>query len=334
MKALVLTGPASFSYRETPTPVPAPDEVLIRVRACSICGSDVHGCLGTNGRRIPPVIMGHEASGVIEQLGTDVQNWNVGDRVTFDSTQYCGNCSNCRKGMTNLCLNRRIVGVACSDYKMNGAMAEYIAVKAHTLYPIPDMVSFEEACLIEPLSVGLHAVALSELKADASVVIIGDGTIGLMTLEAVLAAGAAHVNIVGHHPERFRHYARHRQVVPVRAIPEADFYHADFVFDTVGNGETLTDAFSYVRTGGTIVCIGNYAVTADFPLQECIVRQIRVFGSYSSAGEYPLGLRLIQDKKVDLSPFLEHILPLSDGEMAFQELLDRKKRILKTILLP
>lgn len=167
MKALVFTAPHTFEYQDVPRPEPAPDEVLVEVKACAICGSDVHGSSGENGRRIPPLVMGHEASGTIAQLGEAVQSWAVGDRVTFDSTEYCGCCWFCTHGMHNLCAQRRIVGVACTEYRKNGAMAQYIAVKARTLYALPPTVSFEQGCLVEPFAVGMHAVLRSGLAARA-----------------------------------------------------------------------------------------------------------------------------------------------------------------------
>ena len=198
MKALVFTAPHTFEYRDVPRPEPAPDEVLVEVKACAICGSDVHGSSGENGRRIPPLVMGHEASGTIAQLGEAVQGWAVGDRVTFDSTEYCGHCWFCTHGMHNLCAQRRIVGVACTEYRKNGAMAQYIAVKARTLYALSPTVSFEQGCLVEPFAVGMHAVLRSGLAAGQTAAVIGDGTIGLMTLIAAKSEGAQ-VCISGHH---------------------------------------------------------------------------------------------------------------------------------------
>ena len=198
MKALVFTAPHTFEYRDVPRPEPAPDEVLVEVKACAICGSDVHGSSGENGRRIPPLVMGHEASGTIAQLGEAVQSWAVGDRVTFDSTEYCGHCWFCTHGMHSLCAQRRIVGVACTEYRKNGAMAQYIAVKARTLYALPPAVSFEQGCLVEPFAVGMHAVLRSGLAAGQTAAVIGDGTIGLMTLIAAKSQGAQ-VCISGHH---------------------------------------------------------------------------------------------------------------------------------------
>src|SRR5262245_40500816 len=121
MKALVLTEYKKFELQDVPVPELGGSDVLVRVKACGICGSDVHGMDGSSGRRRPPIIMGHEAAGVIERVGQGVSSWHVGDRVTFDSTIYCGECSYCRAGQINLCNNRRVLGVSCEDYRQHGA---------------------------------------------------------------------------------------------------------------------------------------------------------------------------------------------------------------------
>ena len=158
MKALTLTEYNHFEYGDAPEPGMDKGEVLIRVQACGICGSDVHGMDGSSGRRIPPIIMGHEASGIIETIGVGVEDWAPGDRVTFDSTVFCGKCANCQNGQVNLCEDRQVLGVSCGDYRRHGAYAELVAVPAHILYRVPEGMSFEEAAFAEPISVALHAV--------------------------------------------------------------------------------------------------------------------------------------------------------------------------------
>src|SRR5208283_2297898 len=131
MKALTLREYKKFSYEDVAVPEVGPDDVLVAVRACGICGSDVHGMDGSTGRRRPPIIMGHEAAGVIAKAGPGVAGWKAGDRVTFDSTIYCGRCEFCRRGQINLCNQRRVLGVSCEEYSQNGAFAEYVAVPQH-----------------------------------------------------------------------------------------------------------------------------------------------------------------------------------------------------------
>src|ERR1043165_5978855 len=179
MKALVLKEYKRFSFEDVPDPKPGPGEVLVAVRACGICGSDVHGMDGSTGRRQPPIIMGHEAAGIIAATGKAVHGWDPGDRVTFDSTIYCGQCEFCRRGWINLCEKRRVLGVSCEEYRQNGAMAEIVAVPEHILHRLPNGLSFEQAALTEPFAIALHAVRRANITGKAAAVIVGAGMIGL-----------------------------------------------------------------------------------------------------------------------------------------------------------
>src|SRR5579862_3190279 len=158
MKALLLSSYRHLELADLPTPQPRSDEVLIRVAACGICGSDVHGYDGSSGRRIPPLVMGHEAAGVVAEVGEGVHQFSVGDRVTFDSTVYCGDCQYCQAGEVNLCDNRQVVGVSCGDYRRHGAFAEYVVIPERIVYRLPDELSFTEAAMLEAVAVALHAV--------------------------------------------------------------------------------------------------------------------------------------------------------------------------------
>ena len=149
MKALLLTEYMNLQVTELAEPEIGAADVLVRVRACGICGSDVHGLDGRTGRRIPPLVMGHEAAGTIEAIGRDVRGWRAGDRVTFDSTISCGECYYCQRGEINLCDRREVLGVSCGDYRRHGAFAEYVAVPARILYRLPGGLPFEHAAMIE-----------------------------------------------------------------------------------------------------------------------------------------------------------------------------------------
>src|SRR5579862_2196024 len=144
MKALLLSKYNHFEFADLPEPSPGPDEVLVRVAACGICGSDVHGYDGSSGRRIPPIVMGHEAAGTIVEVGSRVQGLLQGDRVTLDSTVYCGQCANCLRGQMNLCDQRQVLGVSCGEYRRAGAFAEYVAAPARIVHKLPDSISFPE----------------------------------------------------------------------------------------------------------------------------------------------------------------------------------------------
>ena len=163
MKALVLTAPSEFSYDTAfPDPIPGAGEVLVKIKACGICGSDIHGMDGRSGRRQMPIVMGHEAAGEIIEVGEGVTDWKVGERVTFDSTEYCGECEECQAGYVNLCPDRKVLGVSPGSYRRHGCFAEKIVLPERILYHIPDALSFEKAAFAEPVAIALHAVNLAD----------------------------------------------------------------------------------------------------------------------------------------------------------------------------
>src|SRR5438105_5235112 len=182
MKALLLSNYRQLEITEVPTPSPGPDEVLVHVKACGICGSDVHGYDGSSGRRIPPIIMGHEAAGTVEAMGSHVSGIRVGDRVTFDSTIYCGSCAYCRSGEVNLCNRRQVLGVSTPEYRRAGAFAEYVVVPRRITHNLPVNIPFAEAAMVEPLAVAVHAVSLSEISENNTALVVGAGMIGLLVL--------------------------------------------------------------------------------------------------------------------------------------------------------
>ena len=202
MKALVLTEYKQFAYQEVPTPEPGPDEVLVAVKACGICGSDVHGMDGSSGRRRPPIIMGHEASGTVARTGSASSGWSAGDRVTFDSTIYCGHCHFCRAGEINLCDNRRVLGVSCEDYRQPGAFAEFVAVPERILYRLPQNLPFEHAALVEPFSIALHAISRAPRTLNDTALVVGTGMIGLALVQALSQAGCGRLIAVDVSKER------------------------------------------------------------------------------------------------------------------------------------
>src|SRR5580692_9550478 len=164
MKALLLSKYRHLEITDVPTPRPGPDEVLVRVAACGICGSDVHGYDGSSGRRIPPLIMGHEAAGVIRIVGKEVKRFKPGDRVTFDSTISCGACFYCTAGTVNLCEKRQVLGVSCGEYRRHVAFAEYVAVPERIVYALPDELPFAQAAMIGAVSIAVHAAKITEIQ--------------------------------------------------------------------------------------------------------------------------------------------------------------------------
>jgi L-iditol 2-dehydrogenase len=323
-----------------------PDEVLLRIEACGICGSDVHGYDGSSGRRIPPVIMGHEAAGVIARVGSDVKDWREGDRVTFDSTLYCGRCKYCQRGEVNLCDNRQVFGVSCKDYRRHGAFAEYLSVPARVLYRLPPELSFVEAAMVEAVSVALHAVRVSGFQPAETALVLGAGMIGSLIVQSLRVAGAGHIFVADPDQSRVDAAGRSGAHTPIHLLadrqgPDAaevvlDHYPGgvDHVFEAVGFGATVKTAIDAVRKGGTVTLVGNIEPEVKLPLQAVVTRQIRLQGSAASAGEYPQAIELLASKQIDISPFISAVEPLSKGAAAFDRLYRREPNLIKIVLTP
>ncbi len=343
MKALVLKEYNRFSYEDVPMPEYGSDEVLIRVKACAICGSDVHGMDGSTGRRIPPVIMGHEASGVIEQAGAGVRGFRIGDRVTFDSTVYCGHCYFCRRGEINLCDNRRVLGVSCGDYNYPGAFAEYVAVPQHVLYALPDNVSFEHAAMVEPLSIAFHALRRSPVSLGDTAVVVGAGMIGTLLIQLLKIAGCGRiiaVDLVQEKLDLARKLGADICLKPDEVDAVAEIFKltenrgADVAFEVVGIAPTLRTAIASLKKGGTLTLVGNLSPSVDFPLQAVVTRQLTLNGSCSSAGEYPACLELISSGRADIESFISAVAPMSEGADWFKRLYAGERGLMKVILQP
>jgi L-iditol 2-dehydrogenase len=343
MKALLLSSYNDLQLEEMQAPVPARDELLIRVAACGICGSDVHGYDGSSGRRIPPIVMGHEAAGTVEAVGPDVRGFAYGDRVTFDSTVYCGVCNFCREGMVNLCNNRQVIGVSCGEYRRAGAFAEFLTVPARIAYHLPDGLSFEEAAMLEAVSVALHGVAVSEMAGGESVLVIGAGMIGLLLLQAARVAGSSRVYVADVDETRLKlaqelgadhviHGSGGALVEETLRLTEGS--GVDLVLEAVGREETIAAGIDCVRKGGTVTLVGNISPQIALPLQKVVSRQIRLQGSCASAGEYPQAMDLIAKGKIKVAPLITAVAPLSDGPAWFNRLHAREPNLMKVVLDP
>jgi L-iditol 2-dehydrogenase len=343
MKALVLKDYRRFAVEDFAVPVLQSDEVLVRVRACGICGSDVHGMDGSSGRRIPPIIMGHEAAGEIAQVGNGVTGWKAGDRVTFDSTVYCGDCWYCRRGKINLCENRRVLGVSCGDYRRHGAFAEYVAVPQRILYRLPDNLSFEQAAMVEAVSVALHAVKRTPLSDAASVVVVGTGMIGLLVVQVLRVAGCKQIVAIDLEEGKLQlakklgatHTLKADEpdlLEKIRALTEGR--GADAAFEVVGLAPTVKTAIESVRKGGSVTLVGNLKPQVDLPLQAVVTRELTLFGTCGSAGEYPECLDLIASGRINVTEFVSATAPLEEGAHWFERLYAGEKGLMKVLLKP
>lgn len=344
MKALVLNRYRKLDLLDVPSPDAAPNEVLVRVRSCGICGSDVHGYDGSSGRRIPPVIMGHEASGVVAEAGAAVSAFDPGDRVTFDSMICCRSCVFCRAGRPNLCEDRRVLGVSCGDYRRHGAFAEYVTVPDHVVFRVPDGVSFDEAAMVEPVSVAVHAVARANPALGDKALVVGAGMIGLLTIQALRSAGCGRIFAVDLAADRLR-LAKELGAdetiqsgggtdVPAVMREMTGGLGADVVMEAVGIAETVTMSIESVRKGGTVVLIGNIAPTVGFGLQSVVTREIDVLGSCASSNDYPACLDMMRRGAVRVRPVLSASVPLERGQEMFDRLYAREPGLTKVILRP
>ena len=334
MKALVLKAYNDLQIMEVPDPVIKPDEVLVKIAASGICGSDVHGMDGSTGRRQPPVIMGHEASGTIVKTGPAVTGWKCNDRVTFDSTIYCGTCPYCRQARINLCENRKVLGVSCDEYLCEGTFAEYVAVPQHILYALPDNVTFEEAAMVEPLSVAFHAVRRSKAKLGDKAVVIGAGVIGLLVIQIMKAAGCSEVVAVDLDEQRLETAFQVGATRKVHSSRSATVKDMDLAVECVGLAVTVNSAVDMLRKGGSLTLVGNLSPDIEFPLQKIVTREISVYGSCASNGEYSACLGLIAKKQIDLAPLMSATTPLADGPEYFTRLYNRDPKLIKVVLTP
>lgn len=335
MKALVLKDYHDLVYADVPDPTPSSDEVLVAVRACGICGSDVHGIDGSTGRRRPPVIMGHEAAGQIAAVGPDVEGWQPGDRVTFDSTVYCGRCRFCRQGRINLCDRRRVLGVSCEDYRRDGAFAQFVAVPRHILYRLPDALTFERAAMVEALSIAVHAVERTPVSLNDTAVVIGAGVIGLLIVQALRAAGCGRIVAVDVEPRKLELARRLGADEGIAAGPEACAgLDADLAFEAVGVSDAVDTAIRALRKGGALALIGNLAPRVDWPLQTVVTREITVYGSCASCGEYPACLDMIARGTIDVDALISSTAPLAAGASWFRRLYDKEPGLMKVVLQP
>lgn len=326
MRALLLTAPSQLAVVPFPTPCPAEVEVLVRVRACGICGSDIHGWDGSTGRRRPPLIMGHEAAGEIVQVGARVGDWTPGTRVTFDSTLYCGRCTYCGEGRVNLCEQRQVIGVAPAEYTRHGAFAEFVAVPARVLHRLPANLSWEQAAMVEPVSIASHAVRRTRLDGRSVVAVIGTGMIGLFIIQVLRATGVTRIIAVDVEPGRLdlaRELGATQTVNslagdPVAALQDltgGDGVHASF--EVVGIDAALQTALAATRRGGDVVLVGNLAPQTKFPLQAVVTRELTLHGTCASAGEYPECLELIAAGRVRVEPMIAATAPLEEGPRWF-----------------
>lgn len=340
MKALVNIAPYVLELQDRPVPSPGPDDLLVRVKACAICGSDVKGYSGKTGRRQPPIIMGHEAAGVVEEVGENVTDFAVGDRVTFDSTIYCRKCEYCLQGQWNMCANREVLGVSEGTYRRHGAMAEYVTVPYWIAVELPTSLSFAQAALVETTSIGVHAANRTPLQLNQTVLIVGAGAVGLVTLQALRNKGAGRIVISDLSPARLSLAEELGADVTVRADAEDANEQlrealgpegADASVEAVGVQSTIDTVIAMTRKAGSITLIGNVTPRVEIDLQAIVSRELTVYGVCASNGEIPDCVDLIASGRIDVNPLISDYARLEDGQEVFDRLYEGVEGNIRTV---
>lgn len=342
MRALVHTAPYVMEYTDWPKPEPGPDDLLVQVKACAICGSDIKGYSGATGRRQPPIIMGHEAAGIVEAMGANVQGFAVGDRVTFDSTVYCRKCDYCLSGHWNLCDNREVLGVSEGTYRRHGAMAEYVVVPYWIAVQMPDNLSYAQASLVETTSIGVHAANRTPLQLNDTVVIVGAGGVGLVALQAIRLKGAGKVIVTDLSPARLEMARDLGADVTIQAdapdlmeqlLAATGPRGADVAIEAVGVQATVDTALEITRKGGSLTLIGNVAPRVEMGLQSIVSREITIYGVCACNGEIPACVELIASGRINVDPFISEYARLEDGQAVFDRLYKGVEGNIRTVFL-
>jgi L-iditol 2-dehydrogenase len=343
MKALMWIGPSAMVIQDVPEPALLPNGVVIAVRAGGVCGSELSGYLGHNSLRVPPLIMGHEAAGVVLDAAPDAQFADgspavAGARVTFNPLITCGSCEYCSAKRENLCPRRRLIGA-----HVPGAFAERVGVPAHLCYPIPDGLSFTAASLAEPLACAIRAVETAALQAGQSLAIFGAGPIGLLCLRAAIESGVSDVLITDIDDNRLAlarewgaAHALNARSHDVAAIAKSLATHgAHAAIDAVGSDQTRAQAVASVRPGGRVVLIGLHSEASPLSANYAIRQEITVAGSFGYVAQnFVAAINLLVRNKIVVSDAWVTERPLAVGKESFDELVTGKSLYAKVVLIP
>lgn len=336
MKAAVCTTRETIVIQDVPRPTPWEGQVLVRVKATGLCGSDVDGYTGHHPMIKWPIILGHECSGVIAELGRGVTDWAVGDEVAVEPFFACKLCPACQSGRYNLCAYLKITG-----HQVPGSLAEYVVAEACFVHRKPPNVPFEEAAIAEPVSGSLHAVERCNLRMGALVVIIGCGTIGSLAMQHALNKGAEVVvaDLLDFKLEVARSLGATHTVNPsatdlkARVTELTGGIGADCVIEAVGHPDTLASTVGLVKRGGTIMLIGWSGNETDpFNLTSVTLDELAVLGTLGFCRDFPTALKLMSRGKVKVAPIISHRLPLERVEEGVRMLRDRVGRTWKIVI--
>jgi threonine dehydrogenase-like Zn-dependent dehydrogenase len=335
MKALYYPDWGKLEVRDLPRPSLADGEVLVRVSNCGICGSELETFKTRNERRRPPLVMGHEFCGFVEQVRRTQGSWVEGDQVIAHALVHCGECVPCRRGDTNLCINRQLFGM-----HRPGAFAEYVAVPERALIPCPQGLSSETAVFAEPLANGLNAMRQGAAQRKSRVVVIGAGPIGLMCALAAKQVYKSNVVVADLVPQRLDAARRVGADLTVNVLHQ-DLVHeirdywgggnAEFAIDAVGSAETKSLSLDLIEPGGMAVWVGLHQDKISFDSYALTLAQKSIGGSYSgSSDDLRQAAQLLASGILDTGWVKK--FQLEDGENGFRQMLDGKGDNIKAIL--
>lgn len=340
MKAMVLNAPEKLEIKEMNIRGPERDEVMIRVMACGICGTDLHIYHGHEGaaKNPFPIILGHEFSGVIEQIGPEVRHLKVGDRVAVDPNCTCGQCYYCLSGKPHFCEN-----MTCYGTVSNGGFAEKCMVREKAAYKLPENVNFEEGAMMEPLSCCLHGIDLCEIKPGDTVAVIGCGPIGQIMLQLARIAGAAVV--IALEPVESKRELSLRLGADIALNPieinvkdvlaEKGIRHIDKVIECVGSKHTMQDAIGLVGNTGTVMLFGLTSPNEELvirPFEDLFKKEIKVMASFINPVTSQRVINLLSSKRLNMEALITDHLTLQNAPQAFTD--DSYRRHGKIMILP
>ncbi|MBB6673108.1 NAD(P)-dependent alcohol dehydrogenase [Cohnella nanjingensis] len=343
MKAAVMTKPREIVVETRPVPELNGDEVLVKVMAVGVCGSDVHyyehGRIG-NAIVKNPMILGHECAGEVVAVGGAVSRFRGGERVAIEPQTTCGRCPACKSGKYNLCPD--VVFFATPP--VDGAFAQYVKAREDFLFPIPDHLPYEEASLVEPFSVGIHAANRTGLKPGATVAIMGMGPVGLMAVVAAKAYGASRIFVTDLEPIRLEaalrlgatHAVNVRERDAVEAIlARTDGLGVDAAWETAGNPKALQSALLSVRRGGKLAVVG-LPMQAEIPFNVHAItdREIDIYGVFRYANTYPSGIAFLASGIADAASLITDRYSLERTQDALERALNNKSGSLKVMVYP
>lgn len=346
MKAARIYGPKDIRIVEIDRPEISDYEVLVKVKAVGLCGTDVELFEGTmpylkNGLTTLPITPGHEWSGIIEEVGARVKKFKVGDRVTGDVSLGCGCCDYCKEGRYNLCPNRRVVG----SYKnKDGGMAEYIVMPERYLYILPENISFEEGALIESTATCIYGIRRTNIQLGETVLIIGDGPIGLLSAQVAYRSGASKVIISGSYNEKLiiaqktadaDIINRHDENVVEKVKKITLDQGADVVIEACGNKSGLDQAIELVKPGGRICLLSIYTKDLlNIAINKVIFKDLEVIGSLASPNSFQSAINMLSENLINTKKVISHSISLDNVSKAFDLIYNKRNEVVKIILKP